>query len=358
MQVYRYLDIGTAKPSLAERARVPHHLFDVVTPDVEYSAGRYCSEARAAAAAIHAAGAPVLLVGGTGLYIRAFLRGLVEEGGAADPALRTRLEAEHAQAAGEGDPTRLHRRLEKVDPESAARIHPNDLRRLVRALEILERTGEPPSRVRSRQGFEDEPYRVLHLALDLPVAELDARIDERCRRMLDRGLLQEVRELVERGYGPGLRPLQAIGYRHMWPVVEGSDTLANALPVMQRDTRRFARRQRCVDRVYVLFADPWPKARHAKRRIISAATLDALARVMTDGAELRFASDDRGYVRWTLGHLLDHADFEWTARGAGDWRRRPADWPATRYEAKAVRQGRRPVYLRARRRPRAATDSA
>jgi tRNA dimethylallyltransferase len=98
--------------------------------------------------------------------------------------------------------------------------------------------------VRSRQGFGDAPYRALHLALDLPVAQLDARIDERCRRMLDRGLLQEVRGLVERGYGPGLRPLQAIGYRHMWPVVEGSDTLANALPEMQRDTRRFARRQR------------------------------------------------------------------------------------------------------------------
>jgi tRNA dimethylallyltransferase len=244
MQVYRYLDIGTAKPSLAERARVPHHLFDVVTPDVEYNAGRYCSEARAAAAAIHGGGAPVLLVGGTGLYIRAFLQGLVEEGGAADPELRTRLEAEHAQAAGEGDATRLHRRLAKADPESAARIHPNDVRRLVRALEILERTGEPPSQVRGRQGFADAPYRVLHLALDLPVAELDARIDERCRRMLDRGLLQEVRGLLERGYGPKLRPLQAIGYRHMWPVVEGSDTLANALPEMQRDTRRFARRQR------------------------------------------------------------------------------------------------------------------
>lgn len=244
MQVYRYLDIGTAKPSLAERARVPHHLFDVVTPEVEYSAGRYCSEARAVAAAIHDGGAPVLLVGGTGLYIRAFLQGLVEEGGAANPELRARLEAEHAQAAGEGDATRLHRRLEKVDPESASRIHPNDVRRLVRALEILESTGEPPSQVRSRQGFGDAPYRALHLALDLPVAQLDARIDERCRRMLDRGLLQEVRGLVERGYGPQLRPLQAIGYRHMWPVVEGSDTLANALPEMQRDTRRFARRQR------------------------------------------------------------------------------------------------------------------
>ena len=244
MQVYRYLDIGTAKPSLAERARVPHHLFDVVTPDVEYSAGRYRDEARAAAAAIHDRGAPVLLVGGTGLYIRAFLHGLVDEAGPADAELRARLEAEHAQAAGEGDPTRLHRRLEKADPESAGRIHPNDVRRLVRALEILERSGEPPSQVRSRQGFDDAPYRVLHLALDLPVAELDARIEERCRRMLERGLLQEARNLVERGYGPGLRSLQAIGYRHMWPVVEGSDTLANALPEMQRDTRRFARRQR------------------------------------------------------------------------------------------------------------------
>ena len=114
----------------------------------------------------------------------------------------------------------------------------------------------------------------------------------------------------------------------------------------------------CVDRVYVLFADPWPKARHAKRRIIAAETLDALARVMSDGAELRFASDEMGYVRWTLAKLLRHADFEWTARGAGDWRQRPADWPATRYEGKAVRQGRQPVYLRARRRPRAAGDSA
>jgi tRNA (guanine-N7-)-methyltransferase len=113
----------------------------------------------------------------------------------------------------------------------------------------------------------------------------------------------------------------------------------------------------CVDRVYVLFADPWPKSRHAKRRIVSTETLDALARVMTDGAELRFASDDMGYVRWTLAHLLRHPDFEWTACGADDWRRRPADWPATRYEAKAVRQGRRSVYLRARRRSRGTGDS-
>ncbi len=244
MQVYRYLDIGTAKPGLEERARVPHHLFDVVTPDIEYSAGRYLQDARAAAAIIHGRGAPLFLVGGTGLYIRAFLHGLVGEGGAADTALRERLEAEHARALAEGDPSRLHRRLEEEDPDSARTIHPNDVRRIVRALEILDHTGEAPSRVRARQAFDDSPYRSLHLVLDLEVEELDVRIDARCRAMVEGGLLQEVRDLVDRGYGPELRPLQAIGYRHMWPVVDGSDTLAHALAQMQRDTRRFARRQR------------------------------------------------------------------------------------------------------------------
>ncbi len=244
MQVYRYLDVGTAKPSLAERARVPHHLFDMATPDVVYSAGRFAREARAAAAIIHGRGRPVFLVGGTGLYIRAFLHGLVTEGGSADEAFRATLEAENARAAEEGDPGRLHRRLAEEDPASAALIHPNDLRRIVRALEILHSSGRAPSLVRGDQGFAEEPYRVLHLALDSPVAELDARIDARCVHMVEGGLLQEVRSLVERGYGPELRPLNAIGYRHMWPVEQGSETLANALPAMQRDTRRFARRQR------------------------------------------------------------------------------------------------------------------
>jgi len=135
-----------------------------------------------------------------------------------------------------------------------------------------------------------------------------------------------------------------LGNIRIWP--DDARLLLAALP------------DRCIDRVYVLFADPWPKARHAKRRIISAEILDTLARIMIDDAELRFASDDPGYVRWTLSHLLRHRDYEWTARDAGDWRRRPADWPATRYEAKAIEKGRRPLYLSARRRPRAARDSA
>ncbi|MCZ6784925.1 MAG: tRNA (adenosine(37)-N6)-dimethylallyltransferase MiaA [Proteobacteria bacterium] len=243
MQVYRHLDIGTAKPSLEERARVPHHLFDVVTPDVRYSAGRYAREARSAAEAIHAAGAVVVLTGGTGLYIRAFLQGMVVDA-EVDPEIRAGLERQHEQAVGEGDPDRLHRRLCELDPEAAARVHPNDARRTLRALEILEQQGERASSLRRRHGFADRPYRSLHLAIDPGREALGPRVDRRCHAMIEGGLLQEVRDLRERGYGPELRSMQAIGYRHLNAVVEGSDTLVNAERAMRRDTRQFARRQR------------------------------------------------------------------------------------------------------------------
>jgi len=243
VQVYKYLDIGTAKPTLAERARVPHHLLDVVRPDERYDAGRYSGEARAAAAEIHARGGVVFLVGGTGLYIRAFLEGLLADA-PADPALRAELEREAARAAEQGDPHRLHRRLAAIDPEAASTIHPHDLRRVVRALELLERTGRPPSALRAAHRFADRPFRVLYLVLDPGVATLDARIDVRAQAMIDAGLLRECRWLREQGYGPELRPLQSIGYRHVMPVVDGLETLAGAVEGMRRDTRRFARRQR------------------------------------------------------------------------------------------------------------------
>ena len=243
MQVFRFMDIGTAKPTLEEQALAPHHLFDIVTPDQPYSAGRYASDARAVAAEIHARRRCVVLTGGTGLYIRAFLDGLVHDGGA-DPGLRDQLEREHALALARGEPSPLHDRLAALDPETAGRIHPNDVRRTIRALEILQHAGRPASAVRALHGFRDRPYAVLHLAID-PGRELVAeRIDRRCRAMIDAGLLREVRHLRARGYGAELRPMQAIGYRHINPVVDGVDTLANALEAMQRDTRRFARRQR------------------------------------------------------------------------------------------------------------------
>jgi len=243
MQVYRFLDVGTAKPTAAQRARVPHHMLDVVDPDEAMSAGRYAAEARETAAKIHARGRPVVLAGGTGLYIRAFLEGLLPAGGA-DPALRETFERYHERAGREGDPGRLHRLLAGRDPETAARIHPHDVRRLVRALELCERSGGRASELRGTHAFGDRPYRVLHLALDPGREALGDRIDRRCEAMIEAGLLWEVRHLRERGYGPELRCMQAIGYRHLQPVVDGADTLAHALVLMQRDTRRFARRQR------------------------------------------------------------------------------------------------------------------
>jgi len=242
MQVYRFLDIGTAKPTLEERARVPHHLIDVVTPDVPYNAARYAQDARRAAAEIHGRGRPVLIVGGTGLYVRAALEGLVEAGGA-DPAVRQRFEQGARAARARGDEGWLHRELAKRDPQRARELHPNDAVRLIRALELAERTGTTAAQ-RAAAQVGSQPYRVLHLAVDPGTEALDLRIERRCDAMIEAGLLREVRALRRRGYGPELRPLQGIGYRHMHAVVEGLDTLLNAAAAMKTDTRRFARRQR------------------------------------------------------------------------------------------------------------------
>ena len=242
MQVYQYMDIGTAKPSSEERARVPHHLLDVVPPDVQYDAARFAEDAEEALARIHARGRLPLLTGGTGLYIRALLDGLTASVGR-NPERRAELEAEHARTVAAGEPGRLHARLARVDPESAARLHPNDAVRIIRALEIHEGTGETATAVRDRHPPAPR-YRVLHLVIDPGREALRARIDARCSQMLDAGLLWEVRELRERGYGPELPSMGAIGYRHLQPVIDGVDTLARVLPVMQADTKQFARRQR------------------------------------------------------------------------------------------------------------------
>jgi tRNA dimethylallyltransferase len=242
MQVYRRLDIGTAKPSAAERARVPHHLFDLVEPDVQYDAGRYARDAAAAIEAIHGRHRPAFLVGGSGLYIRAVLEGL-SVGVGRDPELRRALDEEDARARAAGDPERLHRRLAAVDPGAARALHPNDRVRIVRALELHAATGVAPS-VTQRRANVPRGWRVLHLALDPGREALAERIDRRCEAMVAGGLLQEVRELRALGYGPELPSMRAIGYRHMQPVVDGLDTLVNVLEAMKRDTRRFARRQR------------------------------------------------------------------------------------------------------------------
>jgi tRNA dimethylallyltransferase len=243
MQVYRHLDVGTAKPTPAQRAEVPHHLIDVAGPDEQYSAGRYAAEAAQAVGEIRARGRVPILAGGTGLYLRAYLEGLLC-GAEADPDTRAALEAEHRRAATERDPDRMHRELAALDPEAARRIHPRDVKRTLRALELHRATGLAPTELRRERGFSERRVERLYLVVDPGREELAARIDRRCVAMIEGGLLQEVRRLRAMGYGPELPSMQAIGYRHMQLVIDGQATLASVLPRMQRDTRQFARRQR------------------------------------------------------------------------------------------------------------------
>jgi tRNA dimethylallyltransferase len=235
-QIYRGLDIGSATPSVAQRAFVPHHLFDVVDPDHAFDAARYAVAARAAVADIGGRGKRVVVVGGTGLYLRALRFGLFA-GPPADAALRARLVAED-----EATPGALHARLVRLDPASAARLHAHDRLRVVRALEVLELTGRPLSDWHGAHRFagDELPMRVVGLTLER--ATLYARLDERCAAMLAAGLLDEVRALTAR-YDSALPALRSIGYAQMAAHLRGECDLATALDAMRRATRQFAKRQ-------------------------------------------------------------------------------------------------------------------
>jgi tRNA dimethylallyltransferase len=235
-QVYRGLDIGSAKPSLAERVRVPHHLYDVVAPDEPFDCARYRELAMAAIADVEARGRHVLLVGGTGLYLKVVRYGLFA-GPRRDRELREKLEA-----LEDARPGSLHEQLRAVDPAGALRIHAHDRVRLVRALEVRELTGRPISEWQAEHGFRDAAIdcRMIGLAMERRV--LYERIDARCRRMADEGLVGEVRSLLAQ-YDAALGPLQSIGYREIGGHVRGEVTLDAALDAMARATRRFAKRQ-------------------------------------------------------------------------------------------------------------------
>jgi tRNA dimethylallyltransferase len=238
MQIYRYMDIGTAKPTDRERSRIFHHLVDITDPDEDFDAADFRRCAGAAFNKIRGGGKTAFLVGGTGLYIKAFLYGLFDEG-AADPAIRERLKQE-AEKAGTA---RMHERLSACDPEAATRLHPNDLVRVLRALEIYEQTGQPMTKLHRNHRFRDNPYRVLKIGLEMEREKLYNRINRRVIQMFDEGLLEETRRLLEMGYTEKLKPMQAIGYRHAVPVVRGIWSMGEAVRTMQRDTRRYAKRQ-------------------------------------------------------------------------------------------------------------------
>ena len=237
-QVYRYLDIGTAKPTPEQQAAAPHHLIDVVNPDEQFDSARFRVLALAAIHDILQRGKGALVVGGTGLYLRALTRGLFA-GPQADPALRARL-SEQEQSEGRGF---LHHWLASVDPGAAARLHPNDTVRLIRALEVFLLSGIPMSQWQQNHGFRDRPFATLTISLVMERETLARRIEERCRQMVRDGLIEEVRRVWEMGYGPELSPLQTIGYAQIGEMLQGRCGLEDALARMARETRRLAKRQ-------------------------------------------------------------------------------------------------------------------
>ena len=236
-QIYRHMDIGTAKPTPAQRARVPHHLLDVVDPDQPLTLAQYQRLAYEAITAIHRRGRVPLLVGGTGLYVRAVLEGLRIPEVPPNPELRARLEEE---ARREGAET-LHARLRALDPTAAARIDPRNVRRVIRALEVCLIAGRPISEL---QRAEPPPYRILRLGLTRPRPELYARIDARVEAMIEAGLVEEVRSLLARGYRPDLPAMTGLGYRQICQYLAGKLTLEEAIREIKRKTRRFVHHQR------------------------------------------------------------------------------------------------------------------
>ncbi len=238
MQVYKYMDIGTAKPSSEERRLVRHHLIDILYPDEEFSAALFREEARRTIAELSAREKKAMIVGGTGLYIKALTSGLIR-GGEVDPAIRSRLQAE-AQAKGREN---LYRHLEEVDPAAAARLHPHDTYRIIRALEVYERTGRPISALRQRHLFQEEPYHVVKIGLMTERGDLYQRIDVRVDAMIRKGLREEVQHLLEMGYAPTIKAMQSLGYKEMTAHLQGEYGLAEAVRRIKRDTKRYAKRQ-------------------------------------------------------------------------------------------------------------------
>lgn len=237
-QVYRHMNIGTAKPTREQRQTIPHHLIDIVEPDEEFNAAMFRDLATEIASKLADRGRRIIVCGGTGLYIKTLTKGLFA-GPGRDPQIRQALESEIEQH-GVGP---LYQRLEQIDPASALRIHPHDRQRITRALEVYHATGRKISEWQSEHGFNDLLFDALKIGLDRQRTELYERIDRRCDYMIRAGLLDEVKELVEMGYGLDLKSMQSVGYRHLGLFLRARMSLDNAVDLMKRDTRRLAKRQ-------------------------------------------------------------------------------------------------------------------
>ncbi len=238
MQIYRRMDIGTAKPTEADRALVPHYMLDIVEPTDTYTVAQYAEETRAVLCGIRARGKVPILVGGTGLYLRALMHGMPLGGAGSDEALREEL---HAIADEPGGKEKLHRILDEVDPSSAAKLHINDIRRVIRAIEVFKLTGKPLSEQAAHT--DGQTADILPLGLLMPRPLLYERIEKRVRRMLDDGLLNEVEALLKSGVTDDAQSMQGIGYKELVSVVRHGAPLEEAARQVILNTRHYAKRQ-------------------------------------------------------------------------------------------------------------------
>ncbi len=237
-QVYRYMDVGTAKPSLELRDRIRHHMVDVADPDEDFDVARWRDGAMVSLRDIHRRGRRAIVCGGTGLYLRSLTRGLFP-GPAADPDLRARLEAEERERPG-----CLHERLRNIDPELCRRVHPNDLVRTVRGLEVHALTGRRLSAWQAEHGLGDRPFDVLTMVVTMATDALDERILKRSEIMVADDIVGELRGLHARGYPPDARAFAAIGYREARQCLDGEIPVSELAAAIALSTRRYAKRQR------------------------------------------------------------------------------------------------------------------
>lgn len=238
MQIYRFMDIGTAKPTPEERARVPHHLIDIRNPDEDYSAADYARDATSAIRDIHARGKLPLLVGGTGLYIQAVVYGIFE-GPGRDESYRERLR----ELIEEQGKLAIYRKLQKIDPLSAHRLHSNDLVRVIRALEVFHLTGIPISVYQATATIPLTDFQPCFLVLTMEREALYHRIDIRVATMLTLGFVEEVHGLLHQGYSPELNSMKSLGYKEIVNFLTGELDFPEAISLMKRNTRRYAKRQ-------------------------------------------------------------------------------------------------------------------
>jgi tRNA dimethylallyltransferase len=238
MQVYRYMNIGTAKPTLDEQKKVRHHLIDLVTPDQPFHAALYRTLGRKTIDQLFENKKPIWIVGGTGLYIKTLTQGLFSSP-KIEPRVRENLRGEAKEKGGDA----LYERLKRVDSQTAFQLHPNDLFRVIRALEVFDSTGVPISFYREQHRFGERPYVTLKIGLEMTRDMLYRRIEERVDQMVEKGFLGEVAGLMEMGYGRELKPMQSLGYKQMVQFLLKEIGWDEAVRRMKRDTRHYAKRQ-------------------------------------------------------------------------------------------------------------------